>query len=108
MWPVSPSLPPVYCCEFHAKPPLPCSEEHPQQNLGTQEGAGHGSARASLTWARAVVWHVTATRLASPGPHMEQGGGMAAAAAVSLGRGTVCLFVLPIVCAQEPHKEPQG
>lgn len=35
--------------EFHAKPPLPRGEEHPQQKLGTQEGARHGSAPASLT-----------------------------------------------------------
>lgn len=54
------------------------------------------------------MWHVTATGLASPGPHMEQGRGRAAPAAVSLGRGSACLFVLPIVCAQEPHKKLQG
>lgn len=35
--------------EFLAKPPLPHGEEHPQQKLGTQEGARHGSALASLT-----------------------------------------------------------
>lgn len=108
VWLVLPSLPPVYCREFRAKPPLPRGEEHPQQKLDMEQGAGHGSAPASLTSARAVVRHVDATRLMSLGPHMEQGRGTAAAAAVSLGRGTACLFVLPIVCAQEPQKEPQG
>lgn len=63
--PVSPSLPPVCCCEFHAKPPLLRGEEHPQQELGMQSRAWLCPSICDLT----TGCGVTATRLTSPGPH---------------------------------------